>query len=82
MKLCIQEIQKNHKSALALLQFCSVISPDSIPKYLLESAVGGSITDLYYVSEELQTFSLLSVDTAGCSIHRLLQDVVRECMDL
>ena len=84
--LAFDEI-KSVPKVIQMLHLCSIVSPDTIPKTLLEAALvfyeKGAIINNLDVDDAvavLCSYSLITVDTEKVSVHRLVQAVVRDRM--
>ncbi len=92
--LSFQKIEQKSPAAADLLRLCAFLAPDHIPEELLRegaphwpSALQEAVSDLFTFNqmlEELLKFSLIKrlAEEHTLSIHRLVQVVQRERMDL
>ena len=86
--LSIEKAREREPLAVTVLNLCSVVSPDMIPKKLLAACGeqlsqedGGGLQDELILNRAiaaLRKYSLLSVETEHVSIHRLVQPVAQE----
>jgi len=86
--LSIEKAREREPLAVTVLNLCSVVSPDMIPKKLLAACGeqlsqedGGGLQDELILNRAiaaLRKYSLLSVEPEHVSIHRLMQLVAQE----
>ena len=86
--LSIEKAREREPLAVTVLNFCSVVAPDMIPKKLLAACGehlsqedGGGLQDELILNRAiaaLRKYSLLSVEPEHVSIHRLVQPVAQE----
>jgi tetratricopeptide (TPR) repeat protein len=86
--LSIEKAREREPLAVTVLNFCSVVAPDMIPKKLLAACGeqlsqedGGALQDELILNRAiaaLRKYSLLSVEPEHVSIHRLVQAVAQE----
>lgn len=85
-EICLIEIEKDYPHVLALFQIFSFLVPDSIELDLIDIIIrnmeyGGLIQDPLILNElvsVLLRYSLIQRVESGLSVHRLVQDVVRD----
>jgi tetratricopeptide (TPR) repeat protein/transcriptional regulator with XRE-family HTH domain len=92
--LSFQKVEQTHPAATDLLRLCAFLHPDAIPEELfvagglhLGARLGPAVTDAYQfnlILAALQSVSLItrSPATQTLSMHRLVQVVVRDQIDL
>ena len=86
--LSIEKAREREPLAVTVLNLCSVVAPDMIPKKLLAACGehlsqedGGALQDELILNRAiaaLRKYSLLSVEPEHVSIHRLVQPVAQE----
>ena len=86
--LSIEKAREKEPLAVTVLNLCSVVAPDMIPKKLLAACGehlsqedGGGLQDELILNRAiaaLKKYSLLSVEPEHVSIHRLVQPVAQE----
>ncbi|NTW55105.1 MAG: toll/interleukin-1 receptor domain-containing protein [Chlorobaculum sp.] len=86
--LSIEKAREREPLAVTVLNLCSVVAPDMIPKKLLAACGehlsqedGGGLQDELILNRAiaaLRKYSLLSVEPEHVSIHRLVQPVAQE----
>ena len=90
--LSFQQVEQQSPAAADVLRLCSFLAPDAIPEELLTrgaadlSAIPGAATDPFKLNEALEVLLRHSLvrrngSTQMLNIHRLVQIVLRECMD-
>src|SRR5205085_502200 len=91
--LSFQLIEQQSSAAAEVLRFCAFLAPDAIPEELLNRGaaelgpvLGAAARDPFTLNEALEVlrrYSLVQRDgsTQMLRIHRLVQIVLRECMD-
>ncbi|GHO80047.1 hypothetical protein KSD_78180 [Ktedonobacter sp. SOSP1-85] len=93
LSLCLEKIRQRIPLAIELLYFCAFLSPEAIPEELIYEAaalndsplapLAKNPLQLNEVIRELLTYSLLQRDARSrlLSIHRLVQDLIKNMMD-
>ena len=93
LSLCIAHMKQTNRVAATLLNFCALLYPDAIPEEIIikgveecVSALEPSERDLLALNEALailRTSSLVQrhPDTKTLTIHRLIQEVLKDAMD-
>lgn len=85
--LAFNEIGKDCSEALSLLGILAFLSPESIPKLIIDkmSSIKNDMEKPLYTEEKLediieilQKYSFIKIDNEFISIHRLLQSLIRE----
>ena len=81
-QLAFDRLESANTNAANILRLCAFLAPDTIPEEILATIIKNSL-QLVEAIEEICRFSLLSrdVDNKTYSVHRLIQDVLRDTMD-
>jgi tetratricopeptide (TPR) repeat protein/transcriptional regulator with XRE-family HTH domain len=91
--LSFEKVERANPPAADLLRLCAFLHPDAIPEEVLMQGVtslneqpGAGASDRFQLHEALRTVSAYSllrrqVEERTCSIHRLVQAVLRDGMD-
>jgi tetratricopeptide (TPR) repeat protein/DNA-binding XRE family transcriptional regulator len=94
LELSFQQAQQINPAAAELLHFCAFLAPDSISENLLREGakhlgteLSSIVSDMFKLNEAISVLRTLSLirrmpETRSFAIHRLVQVVVRDGMDL
>src|SRR5262249_14883062 len=91
--LSFEQVERANTLAADLLRLCAFLSPDAIPDEVLLQAIpsqdgqaGAGTVDSFELNEALRTVSAYSLlrrqaEERICSMHRLVQAVLRDAME-
>ena len=89
--MSMKRLREESPEAADLLNLCAFLAPDDIPRAMIAdgaehlpqplASVVGSVSAMGSVTAALRQYSLMTVDGDALSVHRLVQQVVRDGMD-
>jgi tetratricopeptide (TPR) repeat protein/transcriptional regulator with XRE-family HTH domain len=86
LEISLQKVYELHPKCAEVLAFCAFLHPDAIPEELLRKAPSLDLDQLQFneVIQALRRYSLIKRDSEKqvLSLHRLVQSVIRDRMDL
>ena len=82
-QVTLSTLETKNPESIVLLKYASLLSPDFIPKEVLASLLAIPTESLNALTTLLENYALLkSLDIENVSVHRLLQTVVRESLEV